>query len=269
VHIQSHNFALAPNFALTFNASTAFADSASAYDLQKDQSCAQSERSCLAMAPAAVPVALNLDILKISRSISSNLLSSRNTKRASLFASLLHETRDTISESVQQISRDEPPIAKRQQNGILAIPTTYAGLNAGPTPGAVVGIVLGSLLGFLLCLFLVYTILRFSGRFGGRVVEEEIITTRRRSRSRSSRSASEVIEVEVPRRERRRRTMREETIVVEERVSEPEDDIVEVIEEHSPERRPSGKSKRTSGFRTVDPAELGGGGRPMRKVSKR
>ena len=111
--------------------------------------------------------------------------------------------------------------------------------------------------------------MRFSGRFGGnRVVEEEIIT-RRRSRSRSSRSESEVIEVEAPRRERRRRTMREETVVVEERVSEPEDDIVEVIEEHSPERRPSGKSKRMSGFRTVDPAEPGGGGRPMRKVSKR
>lgn len=74
--------------------------------------------------------------------------------------------------------------------------------------------------------------------------------------------------MEVPRRERRRRT-REETIVVEERVSEPEDDIVEVFEEHSPERRPSTKSKRASGFRTVDPQELGGGGRPMRKVSKR
>lgn len=123
--------------------------------------------------------------------------------------------------------------------------------------------------GFLLALFIVYTIVRFSGRWGGgRVVEEEIIT-RRRSRSRSSRSESEVIEVEAPRRERRRRTVREEEIVVEERVSEPEDDIVEVIEEHSPERRPSGKSKRMSGFRTVDPAELGGGGRPMRKVSKR
>jgi hypothetical protein len=223
------------------------------------------------MAPAAVPIASDTEhIRKISRSISSSLFSSPNTKRASLFASVLHETRDTVSESIQEISRDELPIVKRQQNGILAIPTTYAGLNAGPTPGAVVGIVLGSLLGFLLCLFLVYSIVRFSGRFGGnRVVEEEIITTRRRSRSRSSRSASEVIEVEVPRRERRRRTMREETIVVEERVSEPEDDIVEVIEEHSPERRPSGKSKRASGFRTVDPTELGGGGRPMRKVSKR
>ena len=60
--------------------------------------------------------------------------------------------------------------------------------------------------------------------------------------------------------------------MVEERVSRPardEDDIVEVIEEHSPVRRPSKREKRTSGFRTVDPAEFGGGGAPMRKVSRR
>ena len=67
---------------------------------------------------------------------------------------------------------------------------------------------------------------------------------------------------------------RRETIIVEEvrRTSRPppEDDIVEVIEEHSPVRRPSRReSKRTSGFRTVDPAEIGGGDRPMRKMSRR
>jgi hypothetical protein len=219
------------------------------------------------MAPAAVPVAAAVEhIRRIPSSLTSGLSSSSNSKPAFLFASVLHHARDTASDP---ISLDALSLPKRQQTGILAIPTTYAGLNAGPTPGAVVGIILGSVGGFLLALFIVYTIVRFSGRFGGnRVIEEEIIT-RRRSRSRSSRSESEVIEVEVPRRERRRRPMREETIVVEERISEPEDDIVEVIEEHSPERRPSGKSKRMSGFRTVDPAEPGGGGRPMRKVSKR
>jgi hypothetical protein len=206
------------------------------------------------MAPAAVPAAAAIEHLdQISRSLSSGLGSSPNTKPASL---------------PQLSPLNALSLAKRQQTGILAIPTTYAGLNAGPTPGAIVGIILGSVGGFLLALFIVYSIVRFSGRWGNRVVEEEIIT-RRRSRSRSSRSESEVIEVEVPRRERRRRTVREETVVVEERVSEPEDDIVEVIEEHSPERRPSGKSKRMSGFRTVDPTEPGGGGRPMRKVSKR
>ena len=64
--------------------------------------------------------------------------------------------------------------------------------------------------------------------------------------------------------------------MVEERVRRPapvddrEDDIVEVIEEHSPARRPVRReSKRASGYRTVDPAEFGGGDRPMRKVSRR
>ncbi len=82
--------------------------------------------------------------------------------------------------------------------------------------------------------------------------------------------------------ERPQRTRRETTVIEErvtrERNSEPteviveeeHDDIVEVIEEHSPERRPNRReSKRTSGFRTVDPAEFGGGSRPMRKVSRR
>jgi len=218
------------------------------------------------MAPAVLPHAPTVEPIRlVSRSVSDNLLSrSSSNQPAALFASVLHHIRDAASESTNLHPRetDALSISKRQQNGILAIPTTYSGLNAGPAPGAVVGIVLGSVGGFLLCLFIVYSIIRMSGRFGGRVIEEEIIT-RRRSRSRSSRSQSEVIEVQVPpRRERRRRTREE--IVVEERISEPEDDIVEVIEEHSPERR---KSKRMSGFRTVDPAELGGGGRPMRKIS--
>jgi hypothetical protein len=112
----------------------------------------------------------------------------------------------------------------------------------------------------------------FPGR-GGAVVEEEII--RHRSRSpRRSRSHSETIEITKSRSPVRRER---ERIVVEEtrRVSrppepEPEDidDIVEVIEEHSPSPPPPSRrtSKRTSGFRTVDPAEFGGGGRPMRNV---
>jgi hypothetical protein len=43
-----------------------------------------------------------------------------------------------------------------------------------------------------------------------------------------------------------------------------EDEVV-VIEEHSPPRR--AKSKRESGYRTVDPLAYGGGDRPLRKVS--
>lgn len=54
-------------------------------------------------------------------------------------------------------------------------------------------------------------------------------------------------------------------------VEEEEDDIVEVIEEHSPEPPPrasrkSTATRRSGGFRTVDPAEYGGGDAPSRRV---
>jgi len=107
------------------------------------------------------------------------------------------------------------------------------------------------------------------------VVEEEIIHHHSRGPRRSrSHSRSETIEVQSNRGGSR---VRAETIVVEEteeRVEEsarpPQDDIVEVIEEHSPERRPSRrKSERMSGFRTVDPGEFGGGDRSFRKVPRR
>ncbi len=52
----------------------------------------------------------------------------------------------------------------------------------------------------------------------------------------------------------REREREEETVIVEEEVSSVGDDIVEVIEEHSPER-----PARKSGFRTVNPAEFAGG----------
>jgi hypothetical protein len=148
--------------------------------------------------------------------------------------------------------------------------------------------VLGSVAGFLLILWLIYTCGNLGDGFSifgvwGRqtVVEEEIIHRHERSRphprSRSrSHSPSQVSQTEItevlsvrsPSRTRR------ETIVVEEhrtsRPPPPEDDIVEVIEEHSPVRRPSKReSRRTSGFRTVDPAEFGGGDGPMRKMSRR
>jgi hypothetical protein len=145
--------------------------------------------------------------------------------------------------------------------------------------------VLGSVAGFLLILWLIYTCGNLGDGFSifgvwGRqtVVEEEIIhrheRSRPHSRSHSPSQASltetaEILSVRSPSRTRR------ETIIVEEhRTSRPppppEDDIVEVIEEHSPVRRPSKReSRRSSGFRTVDPAEFGGGDRPMRKMSRR
>ncbi|KIV79718.1 hypothetical protein PV11_07264 [Exophiala sideris] len=186
---------------------------------------------------------------------------------ASAFAS--ERTRPTIY--IDSISQS----LDKRQNVILAIPTTYAGLNSGPAPGALVGIVLGSIAGFILLLYVILSAFRLLGfqRGGGAVVEEEIIRHRRRSRSRSRAMTEASGPPRSPPRPRRERVVREETVVVEERV-EPsvsaEDDIVEVIEEHSPERPPPKReSTRRSGYRTVDPAEFGGGSRPMRKVSRR
>ena len=113
----------------------------------------------------------------------------------------------------------------RRQIQILAIPTTYNGLNSGPPPGTVVGIVLGSVAGFLLIIWLIYTCTLLGGntftfpwgRRGDTIIEEEVI--RRRSRSpRRSRSESESIEVaSTHRTPSRRSAYRRETIVVEER----------------------------------------------------
>jgi hypothetical protein len=227
---------------------------------------------------------------RVSRSISTSVSSipiaaQQRDFPDEVYASI-HQNTPFIPRAIQKISNllsrastpltSSIPLSKRQ-NQILAIPTTYAGLNDGPAPGSVAGIVIGAVGGFLLILWLLYTCFNmggFPGGGGGQVVEEEIV--RRRSRSpRRSRSRSETIEItksrSPPRRERER-------IVVEEtrRVSRPEpdredtiDDIVEVIEEHSPSPPPQSRrtSKRTSGgFRTVDPAEFGGGGRPIRKV---
>ena len=164
----------------------------------------------------------------------------------------------------------------KRQSYVLAIPTTYAGLNDGPAPGVLVGIVLGAIAGFLLIFFIIL----FGARaYGGRaIIEKEVIHhSHREHRDRRSRSRS-THKSEAPRRETRRETIVKERVRRETRpapasepdeviVEEEEDDIVEVIEEHSPERRPT--SKRTSGFRTVDPAEFGGGNAPRRKVSRR
>lgn len=163
-------------------------------------------------------------------------------------------------------------LLRRQQ--VVAIPTTYSNTNPGSNPGQIAGIVLGSVAGFILILWLLYTVFGGGGGSGGAVVEERVI--RRRSRSPRPRSVSRSETIEVQSRHRSpapppRREVRRETIVVEETRRpapvEREDDIVEVIEEHSPPRRV--RSQRNSGYRNVDPDEYGGGDRPMRKVSRR
>lgn len=184
----------------------------------------------------------------------------------------------------QPLRRAIPPelssVSKRQSSSIIAIPTTYDTLNNSPAPGVVAGIVLGSVAGFLLLIYFTYTIFTL-GRGGFRrnetIIEEEVI--RRRSRSpRRSRSRSEVLEVRTPpRRESRRETVTE----IRETISRPRsrsvvssshggEDIVEVIEEHSPAPPPRRKpSNRVSGsFRTIDPLEPGGGSAPRRSIRR-
>ena len=185
------------------------------------------------------------------------------------------------SPTTQPFPRSLPSIFRRQVQPSI-IPTTYSGLNAGPVPGTVVGIVFGSVAGFLLVLWLIYSIFMAQG-WNSTSVEEEVVVSRRRSRSPrrssprrssprrppSSRSHSEVIEVS--RQRSPRRETRRETVILEEtrRPAPRDDDIVEVIEEHSPPRRVRRESRRESGYRTVDPEAFGGGNRPLRKVSRR
>lgn len=161
----------------------------------------------------------------------------------------------------------------------IAIPTVYAGLNAGPAPGTVVGITLGSVVGFLLLVWL-FSTLSNSNR-GGTVISEEEVVVRRRSRSprRRSRARSEMTS-RSPRPERvirQERTVRETSrvppprrpgeFIVEERTERrvDGDDIVEVIEEQS-SVAPKRKTKRSSGYRSVDPALYAGGNYPRKGV---
>ena len=186
------------------------------------------------------------------------------------------------SQPLHHLTRSLTSVLRRQVDPSI-LPTTYSGLNAGPTPGTVVGIVFGSVAAFLLVLWLIYTVVSGVGMNRDvSVVEEEVIRRRSRSPRRSSprrssprrppssRSRSETIEVSRHRSPPRRETRRE-TVVMEEtrRTSPREDDIVEVIEDHSPPRRVKRESRRESGYRTVDPEAFGGGSRPLRKVSRR
>lgn len=217
-----------------------------------------------------------LQLRRVSNSIRSvsSALRPRDITPSSSLLDTVTSGPSPVSRSLDTVRGLSEPLKRAaslvRRQGILAIPTTYQGLNKGPAPGTVVGITLGSVGGFLLILWLIYTCFNLGGR-GGAVVEEEVIRHHSRSPRRTrSHSQSEVRQVSRSRTPPRRESRRE-TIVVEEtrRTSAPverDDDIVEVIEEHSPPRR--AKSKRTSGFRTVDPAEFGGGSAPLRNVRR-
>lgn len=175
----------------------------------------------------------------------------------------------------------EGNVVRRQITGL--IPTYYQGMDTGPSGGTVVGIVLGSVAGFLLIVWLLYTLAGQGGN--ANIAGEEEIVVRRRDRSRSPRSRrsrrSTRTEVrQVSRSPRRReiiveeRTMpphprpRSRSILVEERIRVPGDDVVEVIEEHSdiPPRRQ--RSRRNSGYRSVDPDLYAGGNYPQQHVPR-
>jgi hypothetical protein len=175
------------------------------------------------------------------------------------------------------IALDAPraqPVAKRQQMIIQeGIIPTYYNLS-GPQPGTVAGIVLGSVAGFLLIVWLLYSLTQGGGMGGaGQTTtmagQEEIVVRRPRrnshgggggggaGRSRVSRRQQEVREISrSPRRsggrsqiivEERRGPPRPRSIIVEERHRVPNDDVVEVIEEHEDYRERRGS--RRGGYR--------------------
>ena len=171
------------------------------------------------------------------------------------------------------------------------IPQTYSGLGSGPQPSTIVGIVFGSVAGFLLLLWLIYTCFGLGGGPQGRsaVVEEEVIRRRSRSPPRRPRSstrrtaaASSISESEHVMEEvrshhshhshhsppPRRNSSRRETIIVEEtvrRAPPPQDEFVEVIEEH--DVPPPRRSRKSSGFKHIDPEAYGGGDGKFRRMS--
>ncbi|KAF2088449.1 hypothetical protein K490DRAFT_64500 [Saccharata proteae CBS 121410] len=180
-------------------------------------------------------------------------------------------------------------LSRRQSSSDGYIPLVYQGLNSGPSPGVVVGIVLGSVAGFLLLVWLLYQLANSSGRNNIHGDEEIVVRERRPGRSRrSGRTRSSRTEVrEISRSPRRERIVVEErrgpsmppprprSVLVEERIERSRerrvegDDIVEVIEEHSPApRRHRSRRDSRGGYRSVDPELYAGGDYPPRHISR-
>lgn len=167
------------------------------------------------------------------------------------------------------LAQDAPrpaPIAKRQQMVIQqGIIPTYYNLS-GPEPGTVVGIVLGSVGGFLLVVWLLYSLTNANktGTTTAMAGEEEIVVRRPRRNSHGNRSRrnshAQMREVSRSPRQSSGRSHiiveerrggappppRTRSIIVEERRRVPNDDVVEVIEEHEDyrERRNSRRGYR-------------------------
>ncbi|KAI9786552.1 MAG: hypothetical protein M1816_007876 [Peltula sp. TS41687] len=192
----------------------------------------------------------------------------------SMASPLIHPR--ALATAAPPISSLPKSLVGRQEPTIL-IPAIYSNMNDSPAPGTVIGAVLGAVFGFLLILWLLYSLFNRNGR--GAVVAEEDVVVRERRGSRSRRT--ETVEVSrsrsrsplpLPRSPPPARTeSRTERVIVEERrVPVPvqrEDDIVEVIEEHSPPRRSKDRRSRpTGGYRPVDPDRYAGGNLPVQEV---
>lgn len=232
-----------------------------------------------------MPVLPHVDGRSIGIAADLRIINSRQLRRATEIAA--HQALSHAKQLIRRIPRLLPRQTYNAQDvcndGYVS--GCYRGENAGPTPGAVVGIVLGSVAGFLILLALLYILSQSGGFMRTSRYQEEVVDVRRRSRSPRSRrshrsSYREEMRTRSPRRNqiireervvrdrppqvretsRLRETVTRETrLVDEERIPERRvegDDVVEVIEEHSdlnipPPRR---QSRRSSGYRSVDPA---------------
>ncbi|EEP82307.1 predicted protein [Uncinocarpus reesii 1704] len=131
---------------------------------------------------------------------------------------------------------------------MLSIPNTYTGPHT--SAGIVIGAVLAAAGGFiLLFLILFFTVNRRA------ISASESVVVSESTRSRRSRAQS-----------RPRRTP--EVVDVRSSVTDSmmEEDYVEVFEEEDSIDEPPRRNRRSSGYRTVNPREYGGGHRPMREV---
>jgi len=189
---------------------------------------------------------------------------------------LQHLVRRIFTTSGSAVPQTLAARALQTRQDTIAIPTAVQGLDSGPAPGTVVGITLGSVAGFILLVWL-FSALNNNRNSGTTVTEEEVVVRRSRS-PRSRRSRRSEMASRSPRRER---IVRQERIVRDTSRSAPRrdfvvneerserrvegDDIVEVIEEES-SVAPRRKSKRGSGYRSVDPGSYAGGDYPLRSI---
>lgn len=161
------------------------------------------------------------------------------------------------------VARAVPSIVRRQV--VPGIIPSYYQDQDGPAAATVVGITLGAVAGFLFICWLLAALCGATGQTNNIAAEEEIVVRKRAKTSSSSRRSRRSRHAEMrhysrsPRRpsvivdERRTSGPRRSSIIVEERIETrvPNDDIVEVIEEHS-DSTPPRRKRHSRGYRSVN-----------------